>query len=74
MWQVVKCNVAGSKVQRYHIYYAAGKDEKRLPTTAPEEHKKEIPETLMLLGIGYFASGYMGQVRVVKCIVTGSKV
>jgi len=40
----------------------SGKDEKKLPTKAPEEHKKEIPETLMLLGLGYFASGYMGQV------------
>jgi coproporphyrinogen III oxidase-like Fe-S oxidoreductase len=40
----------------------SGKDEKKLPTKAPEDHKKEIPETLMLLGLGYFASGYMGQV------------
>ena len=53
---------AGADGRRAIWQFLTGKGETKLPTKAAEKHKKEMPETLMLLGLGYLASGYMGQV------------
>jgi len=53
--------MSGAKGRGMISQFLSGKDETKLPTKAPESHKKEMPETLILLGLGYLASGYMGQ-------------
>ena len=53
--------IAGAKGRGVIGQFLSGKGETKLPTKAPQSHKKEMPETLMLLGLGYLASGYMGQ-------------
>ena len=53
--------MSGAKGRSMIGQFLTGKGETKLPTKAAESHKKEMPETLMLLGLGYLASGYMGQ-------------
>jgi len=53
--------IAGGKGRGVIAQFLSGKGETKLPTKAPQSHKQEMPETLMLLGLGYLASGYMGQ-------------
>ena len=55
--------MAGAEGRGVISKFLTGRNEAKLPTKLkePEIHKKEMPETLMLLGLGYLASGYMGQ-------------